>query len=256
MHLAKLTAATILHRKVWVIWVVLLGTGAWIFPYLTPFEQDITLIEPARAQAAWMLLWLAALTWGLFQGAGFGESLAKRGLGEYFASMGVSRLSQLMQIWAACLAYILPLLLLALVICLVWTRPAHPEEARMWTFTLLQYSLLFTLVFSSLLALVIGLATRIGAATAYLVGAGLALYGLYGVGFLDLLFEVQTNALLETLWTFSPHFHLGNLTDRLIFKSGHLAAGDFLQITAYLSGLFLLHILISYLFFNPVRLRR
>jgi hypothetical protein len=251
MHLARLTLATILKRKVWAVWLVLLVALTAVLPFTTPWEQDPTLIEPARAQAVWVGLWIAALTWGLFQGAGFGESLSKHGLGEYFSSQGVSRLSQLGQIFAACFASILPFVAVAVAVCLVWAMPGDKLEARAWTFTLIQYGFLFTLVFASLLLLAIALGTRLGSAVAYLVTLGLALYGLYGVGFMDLLFEARKDAVMETLWTLSPHYHLGDLTTRLIFKTGHLPVETFAKVAAYLGLLALLHGLVSYASFRP-----
>lgn len=251
MHLARLVFATILHRKVWFIWLMLMGVLPAVLPYMTPWEQDMTLLEPARAQAAWVTLWVAALTWGLFQGAGFGEALARRGLGEYFSSQGVGKLSQLAQTWFSCLLSVLPLLVAAVVICMVWAMPAEQTEATAWVYTLLQSSFLFLLVFSSLLVLAIALGSRVGLAGGYLVSVGLAIYGLYGVGYLDLFFQVRKDVILETLWTFSPHYHVSDLTERLVFKSGNLPMQAFLQISSYLTGLLFIHLAISYLSFRP-----
>jgi hypothetical protein len=251
MHLARLVFATILHRKVWIIWLTLMAVLPVVLPYMTPWEQDMTILEPAHAQAAWVTLWVAALSWGLFQGAGFGESLARRGLGEYFSSQGVGKMSQLAQTWISCLVSVLPLVAAAMVICLVWAMPGDKIEATAWVYTVLQSGFLFTLVFSSLLVLAIGLGTRIGLAGGYLVTIGLALYGLYGVGYMDLFFQVREDVFLETLWTFSPHYHLSDLTERLVFKSGNLPMASFLQISSYLLGLLLIHLGISYLSFKP-----
>jgi hypothetical protein len=99
--------------------------------------------------------------------------------------------------------------------------------------------------------LAIGLGTRIGLAGGYLVTIGLALYGLYGVGYMDLFFQVRKDVVLETLWTFSPHYHLSDLTERLVFKSGNLPMDAFLQISAYLGGLLLIHLAVSFLSFKP-----
>ena len=251
MHLARLTFATIVRRKVWAVWLILMLVVPAVLPYTTPWEQDLTLIQPARAQAAWVTLWVAALTWGLFQGAGFGENLSKNGLGEYFSSQGVSRFSQLMQVFASCVTSVFPLLGIALGICFVWTMPGEASEARMWSYTLVEYGTLFLLVFSSLLLLAIALGTRLGSAVAYLITLGLALYGLYGVGYLDLLFHVRKDAFLEAIWTLSPHYHLADLTPRLVFKSGHIPGLDFAQIAAYLGALLLVHGFVSYASFRP-----
>jgi hypothetical protein len=68
---------------------------------------------------------------------------------------------------------------------------------------------------------------------------------------MDLFFQVREDVFLETLWTFSPHYHLSDLTERLVFKSGNLPMASFLQISSYLLGLLLIHLGISYLSFKP-----
>ena len=254
VNLFRLSLATILHRKVWFVWLVLALVFPLVMPYMTPWEQDATILQPARAQAAWLTLWAGALTWGLFQGAGFGEALARRGLGEYFTTQGVSKWSQLAQTWCACFIAILPLLASALVICLVWAMPGEHDEAIAWVWLLVQYAVLFVLTFGALLVLAIALGTRLGLASGYLLVFGLALYGLYGVSFLDLFVRARKDAVLETIWTFSPHYHLSSdLTERLIFKSGSLPWGDFWQVFVYLAGLFLIHLGISFFSFKSNR---
>jgi len=236
-----------------VVWLLLLAVGSLVFPHVAPVEQDATLMEPARAQAAWVLLWTAALTWGLFQGAGFGENLVRQGLGEYLSSMGVSRASQLGQIWLACLVFPGVLVALAVAICLLFAMPGDPVEGRMWVATLFQYALLFHLAFGAVLLLGIAVATRTGSAVGYLFAAGFFLYGMHGLGLLELLFAMREAPVLETLWVIGPHFHLAGLTDRLVFKSGNLAAGDFLRISAYLGGVMLVCAALSLAIFRPIR---
>jgi len=253
MHLTRLFSATILHRKVWFIWLLLGVLVPAAFPYLTPWEEDRTIVEPARAQAAWQMLWLAAMTWGLFQGAGFGEALSRQGLGEYLASQGTGKSSQLGQTWLACLLWKLPMLAAAVGICLFWASPADPVESKAWFWLNLQYAALFLMVFAALLLLAIGLASRIGQAGGFFLAFGLAAYGLVGVKFLATFFDSEKGVLLETVWTFSPHYHLADLTERLIFKSGNLPAGDFGNISLYLAALLAVHLAVSWFCFTPRR---
>lgn len=253
MTLARLTFATILARKVWVVWLLLLVVGTLVFPHAAPIEQDETLVEPARAQAAWILLWTALMTWGVFQGAGFGESLTRQGLGEYLSSMGVSGVSQLGQIWLACLVFPMALTALAVGLCMAFAMPGDAEEARMWVALLFQYAFLLLLVIGAVTMLAIAIATRLGAAVGYLFAAGLALYGLHGLGLIELMFSTRKDPVLETIWVISPHFHLAGLTDRLVFKSGNLATGDFLRIAAYLGGILLVCAAAALAIFRPVR---
>ena len=253
MPITRLFLATIKHHNVWLLWLVLAIVVPVVFPYMTPKEQDPTIFEPARAQAAWLILGFTALSWGLFQGAAFGDTLAIHGLGEYFASQGVSRLSQLCQTWLASFVAILPMLAVAMVSCLVWAMPGAEVEKASWIRLVFQFAMLFALVFACLLFLAIGLATRMGLAGAYVVTVSLALHGLYGVGILKLFTDVHANSLMEIFWTFSPHYHLGDLTRRLVFKLGHMPATDFLNVVYYLVGLLAIHFTLACLAFKPRR---
>ena len=101
-----------------------------VLPYLTPYESNPSLIEPARAQAAWGCLWVVTIAWLFFQAARFGDDTARSGLGAYFLSSGVSGLSQMMQIWLACLSFLLPLVLVTLAVCFIGAMPAIAPKPR------------------------------------------------------------------------------------------------------------------------------
>jgi len=66
----------------------------------------------------------------------------------------------------------------------------------------------------------------------------LALYGLYGVGYLDNMLKLEANPILQSVWLFSPHYRFADLTQRLYFKLGSIPADRFFQMTAYFLGLF------------------
>ena len=36
-----------------------------VLPYFTPYEANVRLLEPARAQAAWIVAWTIAVLWTL-----------------------------------------------------------------------------------------------------------------------------------------------------------------------------------------------
>ena len=89
MQLYRLTLATILQRKVWIIALLCVLVLPLILPYLTSYERNPSLIEPARAQAAWICLGVVSLAWVLYQAARFGDDSARSGLGSYFLSAGI-----------------------------------------------------------------------------------------------------------------------------------------------------------------------
>jgi len=135
MQLYRLTLATIFQRKIWVVAFLSVLVLPVVLPYLTPYETNPTIVEPARAQAAWVTVWVVAIAWIFFQAARFGDEASASGMGSYFLSAGVSRVSQLFQIWLACMTFFLPLALLTLIVCLVGAMPGDKEQASLLYYT-------------------------------------------------------------------------------------------------------------------------
>lgn len=250
MDIFRLFLATVLQHKVWVVWTVLLLAGALVFPTMTPWEQEPSLIEPARAQTVWVLFWLINLTWSLFQGASLGTKLRRDGLGDYFGSQGIGQISQLVQSWCAVMIFVVGFAVIAGTVTIFGASPVDTTQAAAWTQLTLQYMLLAPLSIGALLFLAIGLGSRLGAAVAFLVALGVGLHGLYGVGYLRLFSTENGSPIADTLWTLSPHFHLSDLTHRLVFKSGQLTASTFSQVSVYSLGVFLTLFGLGALVFN------
>ena len=233
----KLTMTTLFARKGWILaWTAALGLPLTL-PYLTPWEANVKLLEPARAQVAWSTAWLVAILWTLTQSARFGEANSRTGIGAYFCSAGISRISQLFQIWAATMIYLLPVVGIAVAVCLIGAMPANPEEAGLWVATNFQYAALFLLTVAPLALLAVALGSRFGALVGYVSPVFLCLYGLYGVGYLGQMIKLRDNALLEWLYALSPHYHLADLTPRLVFKMGSYPGDVFTSLVVYFIGL-------------------
>lgn len=245
MQLYRLTLATIIQRKFWIVAFLGVLLLPIVLPYLTPYESNPTLIEPARAQAAWVTLWIVAVAWIFFQAARFGDETARSGMGAYFLSTGVSRVSQMMQIWFACMTFLLPMVLLTVAICLIGAMPGGKEQASMWVATNMQYAALFLLVTAPLAMLAISIGSRFGGTVGYIVPLCLSVYGLFGVGYLAMMTAVQENIFLDWVYILSPHYHLADLTPRLVFKQGSMLSSEFLQLVAYFVGLKLILSMIS-----------
>jgi hypothetical protein len=211
-----------------------------LLPMITPWEQKPQLIEPARAQAAWGLLWLVALGWLFYQAAAFGDRWASHGVLEYFKTLGMSRLKQISQIWLSVLTLFGGFVAMVIVICLLFAMPADSGEAKMWILTNLQYAWLFLLVVAPLALLAIALGTRLDATAAYVITAGVAIYGLFGIGYLDFFLSQTGSPFFDMLFIISPHYHLSDLTSRLVYKLGEINAASFINISIYLLGLGLL----------------
>lgn len=236
MDLFRLTVTTLIARKAWLIVLLAAILLPLVLPYFTPYEANIRLLEPARAQAAWVVAWIIAILWTLAQAASFGDKNSRAGLGAYFRSQGLGPVRQIFSIWSAVMLFLLPVVFCAVVICLVTAMPADSGEASMWVMTNLQFAVLFLLVIGPLALLAVGLASRFGSMVGYVVPTTLCLYGLYGVGFLGETVKSRDNPLLEWVYALSPQYHLADLTPRLIFKMGHLPSADFLTYLVYFAA--------------------
>ncbi len=106
----------------------------------------------------------------------------------------------------------------------------------MWVATNFQYAWLFLLVIAPLSMLAIALGTRLNATAAYVLTGVIAIYGLFGVGYLDFFLSQSGQPILNFLYVISPHYHLADLTNRLVFKLGALDGASFMKSTVYLAG--------------------
>ena len=250
MRLFRLTFATILQRKAWVICVIAVSALPFALPMLSSATEKPILVQPARILAAWSTLWTCALLWGLFTAAREGESNAKSGVGEYFQTTGVSATHQLFQIWLAVFSFIVPLTLITAAICQFGAAPKSPIEYSMWWTLNLQYTALFLLVMAPLLALATALASRFGGITGFTVTLLITLYGLYGVGYLESMLKVDGNPIMHSIWIFSPHYSFADLTQRRLFKSGALPTAAFWKMTLYFGGILAVYVGLSRLCFR------
>ena len=233
MKLYQLAIQTLIHQKTWVVAAILLVVAPWVLPHFTPIEYNRGLLEPARAQAAWGISWFLALTWGMFHIAQLGDHFRKSGLASYFKVQGVNSIQQLGQCALVILTMLTPLALCSCLICIIGACPKNPIEAQHWIFLNLQSVLLFLLILTPVLLYVYALSSRFGSTAGFSFGLGLMVYGMWGVGLLESMLSVRPSPLMETLWTLSPHYHLGDMTPRFVFKMGAVAAGDYMQLLGY-----------------------
>ena len=236
MRLFKLTLATIFQRKVWAICAFVVLVFPYALTWISSASENPVLVQPARVQAAWSVLWFLALAWGLFTAAREGENNVKSGLGEYFHTTGVGPTRQLFQIWLAVFCYVIPLVIAAVLVCQIGEPPGNPVEKEWWWKINLQYSCLFILVIGPLLALSVSLASRFGGIAGFSICVLLALYGLYGVEYLDSMLKMEENPLLKGVLVFSPQYRFADLTQRMYFKSGPLTGESFGLIFIYFTA--------------------
>lgn len=217
-------------------WLLLLGAVlfVWIAPLLTPWEENPQILQPARAQAAWVYAWIALFTWLPFQASALGHRMRCEGMLEHLHAGGTGRISQCLQLSAAILVWMLAVVLIAVIFCLTWTLPKRPEEAQMWASLVLQYAFIFSLCAAPLLMLAVALGTRTAEVIAFMVPTGLLFVGLFGAAWLAPLLGGADSGVLQSLWLALPHYHLADLTPRLVFKMGPLSAADFMGVAGTL----------------------
>ncbi|MES2657453.1 MAG: hypothetical protein V4689_02485 [Verrucomicrobiota bacterium] len=250
MRLFRLTLATIFQRKAWAICALAVIALPFALPMISSATEKPILVQPARIQAAWGTLWVCTLLWGLFTAAKEGETNAKTGVGEYFQTTGLSATRQLFEIWLAVFCFVAPLAVITAAICQFAAAPSDPVELAMWWTLNLQYLTLFLLVTGPLLALATALASRFGGITGFAITLGITLYGLYGVGYLKNMLQLEENPILRGVWLFSPHYNFADLTQRLFFKTGALPTGDFWSMILYFGGILAVYTGLSRLCFR------
>lgn len=250
MRLYRLTTATLFRRKSWVICAFAVGVLPFLLQHLSGGTENPSLLKPAIAQATWGMALLSTIFWGFFTAAKQGETNARSGIGEYFLTTGMSAGRQLFQLWLSVTTFLAPLPLVAAAICVLCTSPAQADERAMWLATNFQYALLFLLVMSPLAALATAVASRFGSITGFLASTSLAVYGLYGVGYLKLLGNLEANPILKWLWAAAPHYHFADPTERLRYKLGAIAWDKFPLLIAYFAGIMLVQAAISRLVFR------
>jgi hypothetical protein len=250
MRLFRLTYATIFQRKAWAICAFAVISLPFVMPLISSATEKPLLVQPARILAAWNTLWICSLIWGLFTAAREGESNAKSGIGEYFQTTGVSATRQLFEIWLAVFSFIAPMTIITALICQFAAAPADPIEKSMWWVLNAQYAALFMLIIAPLLGLATALASRFGGIAGFSITLLIALYGLYGVGYLDNMLKLEENPMLHGIWLFSPHYRFADLTQRLLFKSGALPSEAFWTMTLYFAGILAVYAGLSRLCFR------
>ena len=250
MRLFKLTFATIFRRKAWAICLFAVLVLPFALPMISSASEKPLMVQPARIQAAWGTLFVCTMVWGFFAASRLGETNTRSGTGEYFRTTGLSATRQLFEIWLALFCYVAPLAFVAAGICLFAATPGDPSEKAMWWTLNFQYLTLFLLVFAPLLALACALSSRFGSIAGFSATFLIALYGLYGVGYLDNMLKVEANPALQAVWLYSPHYRLADLTQRLYFKTGALSGEVFRNMVLYFAAILAVHAGISRLCFR------
>lgn len=209
--------------------MVLLGlfVFVWGAPLLTPWDEKPQILQPARAQAAWIYVWMVLFTWIPFQAAALGRRLRAEGLLEFLRARGEGAFSVYLQMGAAVAVWLVALVLLACGVNVMWCSPKDPMEAQLWLGLVAQYGALFLVVGIPLCLLGVALGTKAGEVVAFLAPVSLLFCGLIAASWLVPLLAGSDLTLFRSAWVLLPHYHLADLTPRLIFKMGPLGWAQF-----------------------------
>jgi hypothetical protein len=119
--------------------------------------------------------------------------------------------------------------LLAVVVTLGFCLPSNAPEAALWTQLTLQYFILYCLSGLPLLLLAVAMGSRTVEVLAFLAPVGLLFTGIFGGRWLAPVLADSESPIFKMLWLVLPHYHLADLTPRLVFKMGPLPASVFFQ---------------------------
>jgi len=210
-------------------WLLLLSgvVFAWLAPLITPWDEQPQILQPARAQAAWIYVWVACFTWFPFQAATLGRRLRSTGMLELMKARGIGAGSLYGQIGASVAVWLAAVVLLAGGVCITVCLPRLTEEATQWIALVGQYGALSGMALLPLLWLGVAIGTRVDEVVAFLVPVALLFLGLIAAPWIAPLLAGSDAALFQWGWLALPHTHLADLTPRLVFKLGPLAAADF-----------------------------
>ncbi|MDF2375892.1 MAG: hypothetical protein P1U81_06595 [Verrucomicrobiales bacterium] len=251
----RLYLSSLFSRKVILVFVFLLPLLAIFLPELTPVSLKPSLIEPARAQAAWVLLWLTTVIWILVEASSTGSRWQRGGIFELLLPASRNRFPKAMlalQINAGLVFPSIVLLIETILISLYLCTPSDSAEARLWSVTNLQYGTLYLIVTAPLCLLAFSLGTRLNPVVSWIIVAAFLIYGLViQEKFAPFLSGGGIASSLGSLCL--PHYHLADLTDRLVFKLGPLPPGVFGQFILYFGGWGIILGVVALTLFRPGR---
>ena len=255
MNGLRLYLSSLFSRKVILVFALLLPLFAVFLPELAPVALKPSLIEPARAQASWVLLWLVTVIWIFVEASSTGHRWRRGGIFELLLPASSARFPKatlVLQLNAGLLCPSILLLTETILVSLFLCAPSDPAEARLWSVTNFQYGSLYLMITAPLCLLAFCLGTRLNPVVSWLTVAALLIYGMViqerFAPFLSGGGMASTSGRL-----FLPHYHLADLTDRLVFKLGPLPAGVFGQFLLYFGGWGIIISLIALTLFRPGR---
>lgn len=235
----SLTWLEVCKAKTWLAWVGLLLAATLLSPLAAPFEEQSVLTASTRAQVAYDIVFLLALFYLPMQSSTFSNLQISRHLRPFWHGQGIG--SSLYYHELLCVGFLQLLIGTTLMATLVGffgpgTATGNSNE---WTVTVLQSSVLLLLGAGPCLCIVTGLAQRINAAAATILGMGFNFVAFYGTYFVDQIrnnpADANIRALTEVFWSVLPHLDLADQSERLTFGWNPLDFPIFAEVAIYLA---------------------
>ena len=232
----------VIRDKDWVYPLFLLLLCTLFGQYFAPTDDDSTLIYSTRTQAIWSCAWACSIFWVGFVAARLGFLQRQNHLRGFWKSLGVKDSGYFLALFAIPSLLNIALFSCAGVLC-VFTGKQLDAPLADWILVNLQAVFFAVLAQAVISALLLGLTNYLDTAPAFVFGFLLNLYGLYGMGIVDLARSGGNGIaamVSDFLWTVGPHLHFADFTSRLTFSWGALPPTAFLNVTVYLYGILLL----------------
>jgi hypothetical protein len=232
----------VIRDKDWVYPVFLLLLCTVLGQYLAPTDDDPTLVYSTRTQAIWLCAWACSIFWVSFVAARLGSIQRESHLREFWKSLGVPDLGYFLSLFAIPNLLNILLFFSAAILSIITGRQLDAPLGD-WILVNLQAAFCAVLGQAMISAIILALTNYLNASPAFACGLLLNLYGMYGIGIVDLARSGSNRgaaAVADLLWTIGPHLQFADFTSRLTFSWGVLPLVPFLNVCIYFTGILLL----------------
>lgn len=229
----------VIRENDWILPVLLLLACAVFGQFLTPTNDDPTLIYSTRTQAIWICAWLCSIFWVGFVAAKLGSMQRQNHLRGFWKSLGVRDIEYFAALFAIPNLLNAALFLSAAILSVVVGKVPDAPMAE-WVLVNLQGAFFAVLAQSIIAAVILALTNYLDASPSFTCGFLLNLYGMYGIEVVDAARRGNNGgfaAVADLLWSIGPHLHFADFTARLTFFWGVLPFTPFLNASMYFGGI-------------------
>ena len=224
----------------------------WGMIIVTPTQEEKTLYQPALAQGAWQTLqWLNTL-FLVSTFASLGQHARKGGIYDFLVARNITKKEIIIGI--STLGFLLSTVLAAIpaITCMLGAIPSTKELKTEWILLQLQSFSLYIVLGTMLSMLAFALAQRFSNLITTILLMAMFYYGMHGLNYVDMirrnsLIDPTLGIMFETIWALSPHFHLTDVNQRMIFRLGEMPVKSYFATITYMLMWLLTFLSLAYL---------